>query len=153
MPGRTGIAGRERGRWGVQVRPGGKGGAIGDAGGFTCVEWVDSTREGGWIQPGRVDGFTCHEMALDALLIFTGECKCGGLNEGWRAVRGARVPHCPTCCPTCTFGGAVKKPYKSTTYERLPHLPHLPHFFRGWVAKTRTLQGVPSREGGWIHLP
>ena len=103
-----------RGWWGVQDRPGGKGGAIGDAGGFTCDEVKDSTRTGGWIhlarrgwiQPGRVDGFTWrgeggftnNERALDALLIFTGECKCGGLNNGWRAVRGARVPHtCPTC--------------------------------------------------------
>lgn len=50
-----------RGRWGVQDRPGGKGGAIGGAGGFTCVEVKDSTREGGmdspreggWIQPAR----------------------------------------------------------------------------------------------------
>lgn len=46
-----------------------------------------------------MDGFTNNESALDALLIFEGECKCGGLNEGWRAVRGANCPTAPLAAP------------------------------------------------------
>lgn len=82
-------------------------------------------------------GFTNNERALDALLIFTGECKCGGLNEGWRAVRGAVLSHQPQVGhlvghewdkvgrwkPLCVKGLML-------SFLSLSHLSHLSHQIR-----------------------
>lgn len=100
-------------------------------------------------------GFTHNERALDALLIFDGECKCGGLNNGWRAVRGAVLSHQPQVGhlvghewdkvgrwkPLCVNGLML-------SFLSLSHLSHLSHQIR-----IGTPFDVYGAQGGWMDSP
>lgn len=94
------------------------------------VRGWDSAPQGGCIHRIQAGAFTNHGNALDALLIFAGECKRGGLKEGWRAVRRARageVAHSNSGGTRKKVGGTPKKPYESMTYvQAVPLVPFVP---------------------------